>query len=35
MLKQAEGLEFLRASGLSYLAVDSQGDIHTSSSAKA
>jgi len=29
MLAQAQGLDFLRSSGLKFLAVDAQGDIHT------
>ena len=33
MLAQADGLDFLRASGLNYLAVDAQGEIHLNDAA--
>ena len=33
MLSQADGLDFLRASGLNYLAVDAQGEIHLNDAA--
>jgi hypothetical protein len=35
MLKQAEGLDFLEASGMDYLAVDLHGAIHTRDASKA
>jgi thiamine biosynthesis lipoprotein len=35
MLKQAEGLAFLEASGMNYLAVDQSGTIHVKDAAKA
>jgi thiamine biosynthesis lipoprotein len=34
MLKQAQGLKFLEASGMAYLAVDQQGVIHTKDTPK-
>jgi thiamine biosynthesis lipoprotein len=34
MLKQAQGLAFLEASGMAYLAIDQQGVIHTKDSPK-